>query len=424
MKNKNFLFVVTDINIGFHIINTKNEGNRVKVFSTVYKGNMLKGFIDDKDWVKDWHRYVNWADVIIFDDVGWGKHAEVLRKKGKLVIGGSEYTDKLELDREFGQKELEKRGIPILKEHEFNTIEEVINFIKKHPKRYVLKPCGLHDMDMTIVGDLENGEDLLDLIKVHKDIWHRKKIKSFFLQEFIKGIEVAVAGTFDGNDFVYPIEVNCEHKRLFDNDLGPLTWEMGTLMYKSDPNKLFLETVYKFKDALRETGFVGDIDINFIINSKGIYPLEFTCRFGFPSTQILWEGNYRNSSDYLYNLANKKLKSKKANNQFNVGVVICLPPFPFNDYNELKKYKGALVKIKDTKGVYFVDVIKHKHVYLANGYCPLVVAAQASTVAKARKDVYERIKNIHIENMYYRTDIAAKWDNQSKALRKLGWIKK
>jgi phosphoribosylamine--glycine ligase len=422
MRGKNFLFVTTDINIGFHIINAKKEGNNIKVYSSAYKENALKGFIDDKDWVRDWKRYTGWADVIIFDDTGWGKHAEALRRRGKLVVGGTEYTDKLELDREFGQKELEKRGIRILKEHEFRTIEEVTGFIRKHPKRYVLKPCGTHEMDTTTVGELNDGSDLLELIEMHKEIWRKKKIKRFFIQEFAEGVEVAVTATFDGWDFVYPLQINFEHKRLFTGDLGPMTWEMGTLAYQSGPNKMFNDTLHKFRDKLRDVNFVGDIDISFIANEKGIFPLEFNCRYGFPEVQIYWEGKRDSSSDYLYQLASGKLKSRKASKGYNIGVVICLPPFPFNDRNELKKYRWALIKLKDRKGVYFVDTIKHGKLYLANSYCPLIVAAKAGTVEKAREEVYRRIKNVHIENMYYRLDIGSKWPRESKLLKKWGYI--
>ena len=57
----------------------------------------------------DWKKEVEWADVIVFDDVlGQGADAKKLRDQGKLVVGGTPYTDRLEDDREFGQEELKK----------------------------------------------------------------------------------------------------------------------------------------------------------------------------------------------------------------------------------------------------------------------------------------------------------------------------
>jgi len=60
------------------------------------------------DKVDDWKKHADWADVIVFDDIGFGDIAESLRASGKIVIGGSRYTDKLEEDREFGQNEMQK----------------------------------------------------------------------------------------------------------------------------------------------------------------------------------------------------------------------------------------------------------------------------------------------------------------------------
>jgi phosphoribosylamine--glycine ligase len=386
---------------------------------------MLKGFISDKERVSNWRKWTDWADVIIFDDVGWGKEAEALRRKGKHVIGGTVYTDRLELDREFGQKELELRDIRTLREHEFSTIDEVVNFIRAHPKRYVLKPCAIHDMDATIVGELPDGSDLIELIGVHSEIWRKKRIKGFFLQEFVKGIEVAVCGTFDGKDFVYPIEVSFEHKRLFTGDLGPMTWEMGTLNYLSDPNKLFEMTVKKFMVKLREVGYVGEIDLNCIVNERGAFPLEFTCRYGFPETAILFEGNGSSSSDYLYQLATGTLKSRKADGGYNVGIVVCIPPFPYNDWKETLKYDGILIKFRSAKGVYVASAEKRGKLLFTNMCsCPLIVAAKAGSVQAARAEAYRRVKNVHIENMYYRLDIASKWEKESKLLRKWGYIRK
>ncbi|MBU0526924.1 phosphoribosylamine--glycine ligase [Candidatus Micrarchaeota archaeon] len=421
-RRMNLLFVSTDLNIGSLIIRTINEGSNVKVYSSKYKHNALEGFLPDSKWVDNWKEHIDWADVIIFDDVGWGKHADRLRKKGKLVVGGSEYTDKLEVDRQFGQEELQKIGIKILDETEFSTIDKIINYIKKNPARYVLKPCGGHDSDGTIVAGSKDSSDLLILLEHNRKQW--TKNNRYFLQKFVEGIEVAVGATFDGNDFVYPININFEYKRLFNGGLGPLTWEMGTVLFHTNKNKLFNETLLKMKERLRAASYIGDIDINCIVNSNGIFPLEFTCRFGFPTTQLLWEANTRNASNYFFHLARGMVKNKPPQKGYTVGALVCVPPFPFNDNNESEKYKGALIRFErnDLCGVHFVDSIKRKGQHIVNGSCPLIVCGKAGTVKEARKKMYARIDKIQIENKYYRTDIGEGLEKESKKLKELGYI--
>jgi len=105
-KKLNFLFVskwgeILDI---AHAV--KQEGNNVKMYVDVLSCREVgDGFVAK---ARDWKKHIKWADIIIFDYTGWGKEATRLRKQGKLVFGGCEYADQLELDRNFGQSELKR----------------------------------------------------------------------------------------------------------------------------------------------------------------------------------------------------------------------------------------------------------------------------------------------------------------------------
>ena len=60
---------------------------------------MGDGFVPKVD---EWRREVDWAEVVVFDDVlgGMGTLAQELRQAGKAVVGGSPYTDRLEEEAE------------------------------------------------------------------------------------------------------------------------------------------------------------------------------------------------------------------------------------------------------------------------------------------------------------------------------------
>ena len=61
-------------------------------------------------------------------------------------------------------------------------------------------------------------------------------------------------------------------------------------MFWSEPNRVFSATLAKMESRLRRERFAGYIDVNCIVNSNGIYPLEFTSRFGYPTIMIEQEG--------------------------------------------------------------------------------------------------------------------------------------
>ena len=112
MEKKNFLVVSYEgcgVDIAWHIL---KEGNEVKMYIQDKDAQDMGEGILEK--VTDWKAEVDWADVIIFDEhFGFGNAPTQLRKAGKLVVGGSAYTDQLEFDRSFGQSELKKHGVPI-----------------------------------------------------------------------------------------------------------------------------------------------------------------------------------------------------------------------------------------------------------------------------------------------------------------------
>ncbi|MCA9399126.1 MAG: phosphoribosylamine--glycine ligase, partial [Candidatus Omnitrophica bacterium] len=365
-----FLFVSYDglINdIAWHV---SKEGHDVKYFIKNREAkDIADGFVPKTD---DWKKEVDWADVIVFDDVlGHGKLAQGLRKKGKLVIGGTEYTDRLEDDRTFGQEELKKFGVNIIPYEEFQSFDDAIAYVRQNPARYVIKPSGeaQNIKRLLFVGEQEDGQDVIQVLESYKRAWS-KKIKVFQLQKRVSGVEIAVGAFFNGEEFILPININFEHKKLFPGNIGPSTGEMGTSMYWSGENKIFNATLKKMEPRLKEEGYMGYMDINCIVNANGIYPLEFTARFGYPTISIQQEGILMPISEFFHGLAAKTLKNFKTKNGFQVGVRIVVPPYPFNDQQTFKNNsKDAVIFFHkpNREGVHIVDVKEVNQEWLVAG---------------------------------------------------------
>ncbi|MCB9358900.1 phosphoribosylamine--glycine ligase [Candidatus Woesearchaeota archaeon] len=424
---KKFLFVTIDSLIADIAWRVKAEGHEVRFYVQNNDDKEVgQGFFE---MVEDWKDHIEWADVIVFDDVlGHGMLAEDLRKQGKAVIGGTEYTDKLEDEREFGQEELKRHGINILPYKAFTDFDDAIAFVKESPSKYVIKPCGeaANLKGLLFIGEDEDGRDVIQVLGDYKSAW-ANKIPSFQLQKRITGVEVAVGAFFNGKEFIQPINVNFEHKKLFPGNLGPSTGEMGTSMFWSTPNKLFNMTLKKFEETLAKEDYHGYIDLNCIVNHNGIYPLEFTSRFGYPSIFIQEESMLNPIGDFFYQLAVGEKPKLKVKSGFQIGVRIVVPPFPFTDKETFEvKSKDSLIYFKKpVEGVHFEDVklINEEWIVTGNSGVILVVCGCGSTMKEAQSKAYNRIKNISIPHMYYRDDIGERWIDDSDKLHNWGYLR-
>lgn len=402
------------------------EGNQVRYhIDSREEKDVSDGFVEKVD---DWAAHKDWADLIIFDDSDFGGVAEKLRKEGKAVVGGTLYSDRLEMDRDFGQAEMKEAGMTILPQWNFHDFDEAIKFLKDNPGRYVVKPSGEAQAEkvLSFVGQEDDGLDVSAMLERYKKSW-AKRIRRFQIQKYASGVEVAVGAFFNGQEFVLPVCINFEHKKMFPGDIGPSTGEMGTAMFWSGENELYRATLAKMKERLAASGYVGYFDINCIATARAIYPLEFTPRFGYPTLSIQMEGMLGRWGDFFHALATRQPFTLKTKRGFQVGVVVAVPPFPFEDLKAFKKYsEDAVVIFKKpvTEGVYPADVkLVDGDWRLAGstGYV-LVCTGAGATMEDAQREAYGRVRNIIIPNMFYRTDIGARWQRDGDLLRTWGYL--
>lgn len=383
------------------------------------------GFVPKVD---DWEAHVDWADVIVFDDVEYGATCEALRARGKAVVGGTVYTDRLELDRDFGQQEMKAVGMTVLPSWDFDSFDAAIEFVKANPDRYVVKPNGSAQNEKTLsyVGQDDDGKDVVHMLTFYRRGWGRK-IAGFQIQKHASGVEVAVGGFFNGRRFVLPACVNFEHKRLFDGEIGPATGEMGTSMFWAQANPLVRETILRFEERLASAGYVGYFDVNCIASHRGVVPLEATSRFGYPTIPIQQDGVLSPWKDFLAALARGEDFDLRTRRGFQVGVVIAVPPYPFEDAATFRRFSEDAVVLwrrEMHEGIHPCEVRLEEGDWLlagVSGYA-LVVTGTASTMIDARREAYNRVKNVMIPNMFYRTDIGERWVRDGDLLQSWGLL--
>lgn len=408
------------------------DGHKVKLFiKDSNSEDVGKGFVER---IEEWPGHLDWCDLIVFDDTHNAKEAELLRKHGYPVIGGTEYTDKLENDRDFGQKEMNSVGFLHIPSHKFKTFNEARQFIMKTPTRYVIKLNGKasDDKSTTYVGKENDASDLLAVLN-HYEEKLSNQIEGFEVQEVIDGVEMGIGGAFNGKDFIEPIEINFEHKKFATGDLGPNTGEMGTgMFFVTKEHPLYKQTIAKMIPKLQ--GYHGMFDINFIWTKDGMYPLEPTCRFGFPAVTLQMSVIASDYGKRLMAMALGNDPKSDVRYKFVIGVNGVVPPFPFESKEVFERMsKDNLIIIKDPKsiarsahaeGIHPVDVYTKDEKWYITGLegIPFVVTATGNTMNEAKHQAYTILSNITTPNLWYRTDIGDRWSHDYQRLKEWGWL--
>lgn len=427
------LFVSGELIAGDLALRLQSEGCEVKLFvEHLEQKQCLKGFIERVD---SWHDQLEWVGkdgLIVFDDVGYGKVQDDLRRAGFRVVGGSEGGDRFEKDRRFGQELLAQCGMRTMPNLDFETPEAAIEYVKAHPKTWVVKQ-NTHQSALNYVGVLPDGRDSLSVLETYA----KNGVRNVTLQERMAGVEVSINRYFNGSDWVGPSEITIEHKSLFNENIGPKTGEMGNLMWYDDSNgKLFDATIGKLKPYLREVDFRGDIDINCFIDKGDIYPIEVTARFGCPITHSQSVMHLSPWYELLGAVADGKDYELRYRGGYCIALTLALPPFPYegtlaSEYSSegLELLFSKPLTREELKNIHFEAIEKRTDeagerffVTHSIGYT-VFVTGFGSTVEEAQRNVYSLAKKVIIPKIFYRTDIGDSFRRSDKeALERWGWI--
>jgi phosphoribosylamine--glycine ligase len=413
-----FLGLGETCDLGALYMRLLDEGHEVRVLITDPQAHgTMAGIIDRATDLQSGLAWVQQAEnngIIIFESVseGLGTQQDALRRQGFHVIGGSAYGDRLENDRAYAQELLASIGFPKGHVWEFSDADSGMAFLAAHPGRYVLKLCGPdHASQDNYIGQLDDGSDVRAMLAARVD-----QSQTFILMEFIDGIEMGIGAYFDGEDFLQPACLDWEHKRFFAGDMGELTGEMGTVATFDRSRTFYARTLAKLVPHLRDKEHIGYVNLNTIVNDQGIWPLEFTCRFGYPGFAVL---------DPLQNTPWGKLFARmivrtddmfETRPGFSVGVVVTTPPFPYSR-KQVTEPVGLPISLfnigtEDRRHLHYGEVGMQRATLVTSGLYgwTMVATGVAPTIKDARSAVYERLSRIVVPNGRYRLDIGERLD--------------
>jgi phosphoribosylamine--glycine ligase len=421
-----------DLAAMYHGFVRRGHAVRVVVEDPAYR-DVHAGLLDIVDgWESElgWVREAGAEGLVLFETARHGDLQDRLRREGFQVIGGSALGDRLESERDFGQQVLREAGLRTAPCQRFTDFEAAAAFVRANPARYVLKFNGASSArTRNFIGEMEDGRDLLAVLGLEQGRLQPGDAVDFVLMRHLEGVEVGVGAYFDGERFLQPACIDFEHKRFFPGELGELTGEMGTIVSYRGSRRLFDAVLAPVAALLRGSGYVGYINVNLIANDEGLWPLEFTSRFGYPGFAICealheepWEAIFRR-------LLRREGPGLATHDGFACGVVLTVPPFPYpHGYEQLSK--GAPVCLRDSltdrdrAHLHFAEVAQVAGQLVTSGATGYVGVATGTgaTVEEANAQALRVARGVVVPNLRYRRDIGERVARSDLArLQSLGW---
>jgi len=409
-------------------------GHKVRYFIQQEHNQAIGSGFKGVELVKNWVTSAKWADLIFC--TGNDKYIERLeffKKQGVPVFAPSVQSARLEIDRQFGMQFLEDNGIDCPEFNTFKSLAEAEAFQRKSSERYVFKTLGSEeDKSLSYVG--KTPADMVARLQR----WQRLGMTlkgPCMLQQFIPGMEFAVSSWMGSSGFVGLPNENFEHKKLLSGNAGPNCGEAGTVMKYANESKLFDEVLRPIEDALLELGHLGDVDVNCIIDEDGkAWPLEFTCRPGWPAFNIMLATHKGDPVEWMVDAINGD-DTTDFSTAIACGVVIAQPDYPHSNMTKAetmdipvygvtpknRKFIAPqaikMAKMPDMEG----DEIVEREIWATCGDYLAVVTGTGRSVKQATERAYTVIKDIHVPDLMWRDDIGEKLKKEIPELQKFGF---
>ena len=295
-----------------------------------------------------------------------------------------------------------KYNIPTAKYEAFDNYDEAASYVKLHGCPIVLKYDGLAAGKGVIVA--MNEEEALNGLKemLIDNTFGKGRV---VIEDYLEGPEFSFMCLVN-KDKVYPLELAQDHKRAYDNDLGPNTGGMGA--YSPLPFITEEERAYALEHILKKMAkamvlegvpFTGVLYGGLMKTKDGIKVIEFNARFGDPETEVILP---RLESD-LYKAFTDVLAGRKPNLVWSekqaIGIVLASKGYP------MKYEKKFLIEGLDMPNVFHMGTKLVDGKYYTNGGRVLICVALGSNLKEANKKANEMVKKIKCDNLFYRSDI-------------------
>ena len=341
--------------------------------------------------------------------------SDYLQAKGIKTFGPIKKAAKLETSKSFAKSFLLKNKILTPKYRKFTTSNKALNYLNSINFPVVIKADGLAaGKGVVICKNFSQAEQTIKLMMEKKKFGDAGK--KIIIEEFIDGFEISYFSFFDKKTFL-PMGYALDHKRAFDNDLGPNTGGMGCFtpskkVSKNLEKKIIKNIIEKTFLGLKKENFTyrGILFFGLMIKNNEPFVIEYNVRFGDPECQTLLRKLKTDFLKILTSITKDDLRKIKITN-FNksvVCVVLASKGYPESYKKEIPIQN--LKKIKDDKRtiIFHAGTKTLSSNFVSNGGRVLSVTSTGKNIKEARENAYKVLKKLNWNDGFYRKDIGFK----------------
>jgi len=339
---------------------------------------------------------------------------DFFEEKKLKIFGPNKKAAQLESSKIWAKNFMKRNNIPTAKFEIFDDAKKATEYVKSITHPVVIKADGLAAGKGVIVcNSTEEAQSAIDTILVKKTFGEAGN--RIIIEERIDGVEASYISLSDGN-FAISMATSQDHKRIYDNDMGPNTGGMGayspTPLIDESLGKKIQENIIDITiDAMKNEGvsFKGFLYAGVMIKDNEPCVLEYNVRMGDPECQPIMMRMDSDLYDYLLASTTGTLSSLPPiswKNQSAVCVVLASKGYP-EAYPKNEEISG-LDFSSDETFVFHAGTKNENDKVLTNGGRVLGVTALGDSLQQAITNAYSAADKVNWSNKYSRQDIGKK----------------
>lgn len=344
--------------------------------------------------------------------------ADVFAAEGLLLFGPTQRAARLESSKIFAKEFMQRYGIPTARYRSCDSAANAVAVLRSGEFGFpvVLKADGLAaGKGVVISPNLRDAEAQVHGMMVEKRFGQAGA--RLVIEELLTGREASFFIISDGTRAL-PVGSAEDHKRAFDQDVGPNTGGMGAyapsaLFDKAIQARVMNDIVLPVLEGMQAEGseFRGFLFVGLMLTADGPKVIEFNVRFGDPEAQVVIPTMDDDLCQLLLAAAAGEIDngaSVSLSSEPRVGVVVASGGYP-DTYETGKVIRGLeTAETLPNVNVFHSGTARRGPDVVTAGGRVLTVVASGGDYRSAIERAYEGVAQISFERMHYRSDIGAK----------------